>query len=96
MQATAVIVEGPLKGQTIGLRHEVMHKGRLSKSFEKGGTPRVPEDGSNMRLVPWEMAVQKDPALGTIMIYDDTDLDLAAPIFWVQQGLLDRRRMRSR
>ncbi len=96
MQAEALVTEGPLAGTVVGLRHEVMHEGRLSKQFEKGGKPRVFNQEANYRLVPWEMAVKKDPSLGTIMVYDDTDLDLAAPIFWVEQGPLNRRAMRSR
>jgi len=96
MQAEGLIVEGPLAGTTVGLRHEVMHKGRLAKKFEKGGQPRFLGQEVNLRLVPWQIATQKDPQLGTIMVYDDTDLDLMAPIYWVEQGPLNRRAMRSR
>jgi len=96
MQAEATIVEGPLAGQKVGLRHEVMHESRLAKSFEKGGQPRILDQVVNMRLVPWDDAVADDPELATTMIYDDTELALDAPIFWVDQGPLDRRAMRSR
>ncbi len=96
MQAEAEILEGPLAGTKIALRHEVMHKGRLAKSFEKGRRPRLLGQAVNMRLVPWHLAVKKEPQLGTTMVYDDTDLDLDAPIFWVADGPLDRHAMRSR
>ncbi len=96
MQAEGLIVEGPLAGTTVGLRHEVMHKSRLAKKFEKGGHPRILGKEVNLRLVPWQLATKQDPELGTIMVYDDTDLDLAAPIFWVTEGPLNRRAMRSR
>ena len=53
MVAKAVVIEGLIKGQTVGLVHEVMHKGRLSKSFAKGGVPSgVLNKEVNMRLVP--------------------------------------------
>lgn len=96
MMAEAEIIEGPLKGKKIGLVHEVMYKGRLAKKFEKNRTPRFLNEIVNMRLMPWELAIKNDPKLGTIMIYDDTELDLDAPIFWVEQGPLDQHAMRSR
>jgi len=97
MLAEAEIVEGPLAGQKIGIRHEVMHNGRLAKSFEKGGRPSgILGEVVNMRLVPWNLAVKEDPELGTTMVYDDINLDLMAPIFWVEDGPLDRKAMRSR
>lgn len=96
MQAEAEIVEGPLAGKKVALRHEVMHEKVLAKAFEKGGRPRILKKVVNMRLVPWDQAVKNDPKLGTTMVYDDTDLDLDVPIFWVAKGPLDRRSMRSR
>jgi hypothetical protein len=50
----------------------------------------------NLRLTPWDAAVRDEKTLGTTMIYDDTDLDLDAPVFWVSKGPLDRHAMRSR
>jgi hypothetical protein len=68
----------------------------VADSFEEGGRPRILKKVVNMRLVPWDQAVKDDPKLGTTMVYDDTDLDLDVPIFWVAKGPLDRRSMRSR
>jgi len=96
MMAEAEIIEGPLAGKKVGLVHEVMHKGRLAKQFEKNRTPRFLNQVINLRLVPWELARKNAPELGTTMIYDDTELDLDAPIFWVQKGPLDQHSMRSR
>ena len=86
MQAKAVILTGPLAGQEVGLRHEVMHKGRLAKVFTKGGQPKILDQEINMRLVPWEAAVKEDQALGNHMVYDDTDIDLLAPILGARRA----------
>lgn len=96
MLAEAEIIEGPLAGTIIGIRHEVMHKGRLSKQFEKGGHPRIVNQVVNMRLMPWDMAVDQTPELASTMVYDDIDLDLMAPIFWPTHGPLNQKRMRAR
>jgi hypothetical protein len=96
MQGVGEIVDGPMKGETIGFRHEVMHNGRLAKSFEKGRHPRILGKVVNLRLVPWDLAMQQDKTLKTTMVYDGTDLDLLAPLFWVAGGPLDRHAMRSR
>ena len=98
MQVAAEIVSGPMQGTKIGLRFEAMHDGKLAKLFARKSNARARLVGTevNMNLTPWDVAINNEPLLGTTMIYDETDLDLLAPIFWITGGPLQRSKIRGK
>lgn len=42
------------------------------------------------------MAIKDEPVLATTMIYDETDLDLMAPVYWVSGGSLQAEKLRKK
>ncbi len=84
--AAVRIVRGPpdLQGQTVGVRHWTMVQGeRLAAAAAIRPGQRL-----DLTLEPWSETIRKDPELGTHQVFDDTDLDLTAPMFWVTRGRL--------
>lgn len=82
----AVVTEGPkpLIGQTVGVRFWTMADREL---IEKAGAVK-PGDTFTVTLHDWMAVIDAAPKLAEHMVYDDTDLDLAVPVFWVTEGPL--------
>ena len=74
----ATVQDGPLKGQTIGLRYWILQNGEWTKANAalKVGIKR------KVKLTPWMDAIKKDGSLAQHQVFDTTDLDLTVPVYW--------------
>ncbi len=84
LHASALIMDGPMKGAEIGVRYWAMKDGALVKHIDKlkvGHTFPV-------ALNAWEKTVESEPGLARHMVYDDIEQDLTIPVYWVTKGPL--------
>jgi len=84
LHASALVMDGPMKGSEIGVRYWAMKDGALVKHIDKlrvGHTFPV-------ALNAWEKTVASDPGLARHMVYDDIEQDLTVPVYWVTRGPL--------
>jgi len=84
LHASAQIVDGPMKGQEIGVRYWAMKDGALVKHIDKLKVGHSFPVALNI----WEDTVQQDPSLARHMVYDDVEQDLTVPVYWVTKGPL--------
>ena len=78
MHVSATVLDGPMKGQEIGIRYWILDGGVLLKAdgkYQAGKKLKV-------SLIPWSDAVAKDGKLGQHQVFDTLEQDLLVPIFW--------------
>jgi len=84
LHIAAVVEDGPMKGQEIGLRLWVMKDREL---IDKVTNLQVGAVGPVV-LDTWSNVIRKDRKLGQHMIYNDTDQGLIVPVYFIIGGPL--------
>ena len=80
MHVSAKVLDGPLKGQEIGIRYWILNDGAWTKAdgkYKAGKKLKV-------SLIPWSDATAKDRKLGQHQVFDTLDQDLTVPIYWAE------------
>ena len=78
---SAEIIDGPFKGQVIGVRYWTMHNGQniAASAQVKAG------DQMTVTLQPWSETIAAQPALGQHMVFDDVQQDCSYRYFGSKQ-----------
>lgn len=82
IQVAAQITSGPQQGQQVAIRFWAMKDRQRIAAAQNIPVGTTLELG----LQPWQQALQADASIGEHQIFDDTNVPLTVPVYWVIDG----------